>query len=144
MASRETIAGVQAFLESYGAAFARYDAEAAADYYLLPALVASDAEPVALLLMATREICRAGIERVLGWHRKLGVASSRTLGFQVTELSPHLVTLDLYCQLCDASGKGLYDYRGLYTLVAQDGAWRIAAIAHNQIPRLLKRLAEMS
>jgi hypothetical protein len=142
MTSRETIAGVQAFLDSYRAAFEAYDADAAADHFLLPSFITSDAEPVALMPMATHADCRAGIAQVLALHRKLGVASGRVLGFLVIELSPRLATLDLHFEFCDAADAGLYDFRGLYTLVAQDGAWRIAAIAHNQIPRLLARLAE--
>ena len=139
MATRETIAGVIAFLDSYRGAFERYDADAAADHFLLPHFIASDAEPAALLPIATREACRAGIEQALALHRKIGVTTGRMLGFMITELSPRLAALDLHFEFSDAHGMGLYDFRGLYSLVARENGWRIAAIAHNQIPRLLTR-----
>jgi hypothetical protein len=60
----------------------------------------------------------------------------------VTELSPRIANLDLHIELQDAGGHALYDYRGFYALVNQEGAWRISSIVHNQIPRLLAALKQ--
>jgi predicted phosphodiesterase len=135
-------AGVARFFDTYRAAFEAYDTEAIVDHYLLPSYVASDATEVALLAMATREDCREGIERVLARHRELGVVTGRALDYRATELSPRLTVLDLSFEFRNAGNEPLYDFRGCYTLVRQGADWRIAAIAHNQIPRLLARLAE--
>jgi hypothetical protein len=35
----------------------------------------------------------------------------------------------------------LYEFQAVYTLADMRAGWRIAAIAHNQIPRLLKCMA---
>ena len=135
-------AAIMAMLDSYRAGFARSDAAAAAEHYTLPCFVTSDADPVTLLSWATREECRAGIQRVLDWHRELGVASSRTLRQDVIELSPRIASLDLHVELQDADSRGLYDYRGFYALALQNGVWRISSIVHNQIPRLLAALKQ--
>jgi hypothetical protein len=39
------------------------------------------------------------------------------------------------------TGDALYDFEAVYTLAETRTGWRIAAIAHNQIPRLLACIA---
>jgi len=142
MDSNETNAGVQEFFASYRIAFERYDSDAIVDHFIFPSHVVSDAEEVALMPFATKQDCRVGVERVLGWHRELGVGSGRVVDYHVSELSPRLANLHLRFELCDHAQRPLYDFEGFYTLVRTQGSWRIAAIAHNQIPRLLACLAE--
>ena len=137
MTARETIAGVQAFLDSYGAAFDRYDADAVAAHFLLPGHVTVDNPQVALVAMTDIAQCRAGTERVLALHREIGAAASRTIQFRVSALSPRLAVLDLRSEFVDGEGRALYDFEGFYTLAKTPDGWRIAAIAHNQMPRLL-------
>ena len=141
MASTELVAEISAFMDTYSSAFLRFDQDAIADHYVLPVHFVSDAAEVALRTVATEETCRAAVEPVLNWHRKLGVVASRRLRFDVVELSPRMVCLDLAAEFQDSSGAPLYDYRGLYTLVRKDGGWRVATISHNQIPRLLDCLS---
>jgi len=141
MASDETITGVGRFLQAYRAAFQRYDADAVLGHYLFPGHVVSDAETVALMPLAAAADLRAGVERILSWHRRLGVGASHLLRSDLVELSPRLAFLDLEVELQGADGSGLYDYRGVYTMVQADGVWRIAALTHNQVPRLLACLS---
>ena len=140
MVSDKTITGVSQFLQTYRADFQRYDAEAVIGHYLFPGHIVSDADTVALMPLAIEADLRAGVERILDWHRRLGVVSSRLMRSDVIELSPRLASLDLEVELHGADGP-LYDYRGFYTLVLRDGAWRIAALTHNQVPRLLACLS---
>jgi len=39
------------------------------------------------------------------------------------------------------AGEALYDFEAVYTLAETRPGWRIAAIAHTQIPRLLECIA---
>jgi hypothetical protein len=39
------------------------------------------------------------------------------------------------------AGEALHDFEAVYTLAETRPGWRIAAIAHNQIPRLLECIA---
>ena len=141
MAASDAKSGITGFFESYRAAFERYDAASLVDCFVYPSYIVSDAEQVVLIPMGTREDCLVGIEQVLGLHRKLGVASGRYRRFQITELSSRLASLHLQYELHDGAGRTLYDFIGFYTLVFCEGAWRIATISHNQIPRLIDCVA---
>jgi hypothetical protein len=136
-ASEKTQREIEAFFASYGAAYWRYDATSIIAYFAYPCHVVSDAEPVALMPIASEQDCRVGVERVLGWHRAIGAVSSEMSEFIVTELSPQLVSVSLKSDFLDEAGRRLYDFHGIYTLVRAPEAWKVAAISHNQIPRLL-------
>jgi ketosteroid isomerase-like protein len=127
--------------DSYAAAFRAGDLQAISEHFAYPAFFVSDAPEVALLPVPTAEAARTACERVVKWHRDLGVANGRMLDFSVTELSPRLASVSLSNEFQDARGARVYDYQGVYTLVRRGEAWRIATISHNQIPRLLALLS---
>jgi hypothetical protein len=137
MASREVKSDVLEFLDSYGRAFEAFDTEAILTHFLFPCHIVSDADNVALMPLADASETRVGVERVLALHRELGVRSGRRLDLDVIEMSPRMVGLVLRHEFIDAAGRALYDFQGIYTLVKADGRYRIAAISHNQIPRLV-------
>lgn len=108
------------------------------EWFLEPCHFVSDAEEVLLMPLPTREACRAGVERVLNWHREIG-ANGRTIVKQdIIELSSRISCVDIKSEIEDDAGNKLYDFEGVYTFVRVGAAWRIAAITHNQIPRLLR------
>jgi hypothetical protein len=135
------VTAVEQSLKAYMTAFERYEIDTVLGHFVFPCHFVSDGEEVALMPLATEQACRVGIERVFAWHRELGVAGGRVLQQTIVELTPRLHCLDAQIQLEDGSGKTLYDFRGIYTFVRVQDAWRIAAIAHNQIPRLLACLS---
>jgi hypothetical protein len=137
MAAHNTVSGVMEFLASYGKAFAAYDTQAIVDHYAFPCPIVSDSETVALRLFEGPEQCRAGVDYVLSLHREIGVKSSRQLLLGITELSPRLAGMMIRSQLEDDRGKPLYDFQGFYSLARTDSGYKIVAISHNQIPRLL-------
>lgn len=135
--SEKTQREIEDFFASYRAAFDRFDSDSILLHFVYPCHVVSDADPVALIPMAGEHDCRIGVERVLGWHRAIGVVSGEVTEFVATELSPQLVSVSLKKDFHDDGGCRLYDFHGIYTLVQKSDDWKIAAISHNQIPRLL-------
>ena len=141
--SEQIKADIEAMITDYRAAFSRYDLDGILQCYTLPNHFISDAEVVALMPITTADDCRAGVERVLAWHRTIGMASGRLVKLAVTELSPQLAVAYLDVELQDGEGRRLYDYQGFYTAVKTVGGWRIASIAHNQVPRLKACVAQV-
>jgi hypothetical protein len=144
VASGDTVSAVLEFLASYRSAFEAYDADGIVCFYSFPCHVVSDGDRVASLPFEGPAALKPAVERVLQLHRKIGVKSGRLLLLEITELSPRLAGLMLRFEMQDADGAPLYDYQGFYSLVATDDGYRIAAICHNQIPRLLACAALIS
>jgi hypothetical protein len=135
--SGDTVSGVLEFLATYREAFEGYDTEAIVDHYTFPCPIIGDSETIAPVLMKGAEQLRAGVDYVLSLHREIGVKSGQPLLLEITELSPRLAGMMLRSQFRDADGKPLYDFQGFYSLARTEAGYRIAAICHNQIPRLL-------
>jgi hypothetical protein len=142
MKSSETASGVQALIESYLAAFERLDAAAIADHFAYPSHITSDAEVVVLIPITNRQECLAAMDKVVVLHRKLGAPLGRIHDLSILELSPRLVQASLKMEVLDQTASCLYDFEATYSLVKISGAWRIVAISHDQIPRLLGCVAQ--
>ena len=141
--SSEITPGVSTFFASYRAAFERFDAPAVARHFAYPCHVTSDTGTIALSTIASLEEWIGKIERLLGMYRAIGVSSARVLDLAATELSPRLVQAIVHWELHDDAGQLLYDFEAAYTLVEIDGELRIAAIAHDEIPRYRACLARL-
>ena len=137
MAPRDTVSGAMEFLATYSEAFEAYDTKAIVDHYLFPCIIIGDSETIAPLTYKGADQLNAGVDYVLALHREIGVKSAHPLLLEITELSPRLAGMMLRSQFRDAHGKPLYDFQGLYSLARTESGYRIAAISHNQIPRLL-------
>jgi len=133
--SGETTPSVNAFFESYRAAFERFDAPAIVDHFAYPSHVTSDTGETVLMAVAGRQDWIVQIERLIGMYRAIAVSSARMLDVVVTELSPRLVQACVRWGLYDGAGNNLYEFDAIYTLAAINGALRITAISHNEIPR---------
>ena len=145
MASSDTVSAVLEFLASYGSAFEAYDADSIVRFYSFPCHVVSDGDSVvASMPFEGPASLKPAVERVLQLHRRIGVTSGRPVLLEVTELSPRLAGLMLRSEMHGADGVPLYDYQGFYSLVATDDGYRIAAICHNQIPRLMACVARVA
>jgi hypothetical protein len=129
---------VEDALAAYFEAYEQFRIEEILNWFLLPCHVVSDAAEVMQLPLATREACRAGVQRVLDWHRSLGAARSRIVEHVTMELSPRISCVDVKVDVEDGAGLKLYDFEAVYTFVRSGESWRVAAITHNQIPRLLR------
>jgi ketosteroid isomerase-like protein len=139
MTSNETAAAVRALLESYRDAFQRLDAAAIADHFAYPSHIIGD--EVALIQLSNRQDCLAAVEKVVAMHRELEAPSGSIRDLSIVELSPRLTHASLRMEVHGRAGEMLYDFEAAYTLAETRTGWRIAAIAHNQIPRLLECIA---
>ena len=137
MVPHDTMSAVMEFLDSYRTAFESYDTEAIVEHYAFPCAITGDSETIAPILFEGAEQCSAGVNYVLSLHRAIGVTQGQPLLLEITELSPRLAGMMIRYQMQDRRGEPLYDFQGFYSLARTAAGYRIAAICHNQIPRLL-------
>ena len=133
---------VQAFFDTYRETFARYDAAALADLFTFPLQVVGDAEQVTPISIASRDDWLGVLDGLLGAYRTLGVAGGEPLEIDARELTPRLASARVHWELRREDGSAIYDFTGVYTLAAVDGEWRVAAIAHDELPKLTAALSE--
>jgi hypothetical protein len=137
MASQDTVAGVMEFLASYTKAFEAYDTKAIVDHYVFPCTIIGDAETLAPLTFKAPEQLGAGVDYILSLHREIGVRTLQPMLLEITELSPRLAGMMIRTRFRNEHGKALYDFQGFYSLARTEAGFRILAISHNQLPRLL-------
>lgn len=130
------------FFASYRAAFERYDAAAVADHFAFPIHVDSQGGGGAITIDG-REAWIAQVERLFAMYRAIGVATARVLDLRVTEPSPGAPRAAVRWALDDSAGRRLYEFDAAYTLVTAGGGPRIAAIAHDEVPRYRECVARL-
>ncbi len=133
---------VDEFLRSYQQAFGSFDAARIAGHFAYPAHVTSDAQDVVLTSVADAATWTKALERLLGTHRQAKVASARVVERTVAELSPRVCHATVAWSVHDADGRELYRFHATYTLVGHDGSLLVAALAHDELPRLQACLSE--
>ena len=138
----EPAPSVQQFFQSYRRAFEQYDADGIGELFAYPGLVISDDDEVDLTPVAIRREWVRNLEHLLGTYRRIRFASARILELAAAELSPRLHQAVVHWELYDDADRTLYDFQATYTLAEAGGGLRIAAVAHNELPRLRARLAE--
>ncbi len=136
-----TAAEVRAFFDEYRATFARYDAQALAELFAFPFHVVSDTEDITPSSVATRDDWLGVLEGLLGAYRTLGVAAGEPLELDVIELTPRVASVRVAWDLRRADASAIYDFTAIYTLAQIGGAWRVAAIAHDELPKLQAALS---
>ena len=134
-------AEVEAFLDRYRAAFETFDASAIVDRFELPCQVTGDADEVGSTVVATRESWLRQVEQLLAAYRAIGVRSAAILDLQVSELTPRLAVAAVEWRLVDQTRRPIYDFKAAYTLGDFGAGLRIAAISHNETPRLRAAMA---
>lgn len=135
----DDIAAIEAMFESYCTAFERRDANALASHFAFPCHIAGDAARPVLRAFADPAEYTATIATFLDGYRRAGVAQGDILRLAVRHVGPRIARADIRWRVRGATGP-LYDFDAVYTLAKQD-SWRIAAIAHNELPQLQAVLA---
>ena len=135
MPTSDLYSQINAFFDSYRTAFERQDAAVIADLFAYPGHVTSDTGEIVLVPITSRQEWIGKVEQLLGMYRAIGVGSARVLDLTLTEISPRLIMAQIHWALHTAIGERLYDFAAIYTVTKSDGAYRIAAIAHNELPR---------
>ena len=133
----EIRSSVKDFFEGYRVAFERLDAGAIADHFAYPGHVTSDSDQygIGLLPVAEKQQWIGTLQRLLGMYGAVGFASARIRKLATTELSAGLVQAIVHWALHDRAGRLLYEFEAAYTLAKLTGAFRITALAHNEIPQ---------
>lgn len=126
-----------AFFDSYVAAFETMDPAAIAGHFAFPLHMTSEGEPVALTAVPDAETWRGEIARLVSFYGDLGAATAHMIEASSTELSPRVEHVAIHWQLHDADGGDLYDFHAVYTLAEVEGATRVVALAHDELPRAL-------
>lgn len=139
----ETTQSVNAFFDSYRAAFERLDAAAIADQFAYPSHITSDQGEIALAPIASKQDWLGQIKQLLDGYRRIGVRSARVRSLESTELSPRVFQAIVNWELYDDIGRLLYDFQAMYTLAKTSETLHITAISHNEIPRYLECLKRL-
>lgn len=125
---------VNAFFDSYRMAFDRLDSEDIAKHFTYPMQSTLDTGGAVLAAAAGRSDLRGNLDRLLAMYRAMGFGSARVRRLAVAEISPCIVQATVDWELLDRAGARLYTFAATYTLAKIEGALRIAALAHNEIP----------
>ncbi|HMC16751.1 MAG TPA: hypothetical protein VKI18_14030 [Albitalea sp.] len=132
-----------ALFESYRSAFERQDASAIADHYAFPMLSTIDTGKIVVTPVASKAELSAQLERLLTMYRAIGVRSARILTLSSLGFSSRLAQVSIEWEICGGGAEVLYAFQAAYTLALIDGALRITAVTHNEIPRYRECLARL-
>ena len=129
------------FFDSYRQAFERFDVDAIADHFTFPLQVAGDSEPVDLRCVESRDEWLETLTMLIDLYKGFGVTTATVLESTVTTLSDRIAHAAMHWSLRDGSDQEVYDFKGVYTLVAVGGDLRVAAIAHDELGKIMDKLA---
>ncbi len=132
---------VDVFLHSYRTAFEDLDATQVAAHFAFPLHVASDTGEVTFSTVASSADWLSQVERLVDAYRRIGVRSAHPEETGIQAVSPRLVQVRVRWRLRDGAGAEVYEFSTGYTLADVRGGLRIAALAHDELPRLRARLA---
>jgi hypothetical protein len=127
--------GIVAFFESYRRAFEALDSAAIANHFAYPCHMTSDAGHVVLVPITTKDEWTGEIDPLLETYRGIGFVSATVVDLSTSDLSPRVVHAVVHWALHDGAGNLLYDFNAMYTLALIDGAFKITALAHDEILR---------
>jgi hypothetical protein len=129
-------AGLSELFTAYQAAFKARDREALAGFFSYPCLFTSDLGWAVRSRSVAEPAEYHPVAAMVGELYDLAGATGGTpLKTQVTRLSEAIAVVDVHWEIRSASAP-LYDFRAAYTVVRADGAWKICAIAQDELPKL--------
>jgi hypothetical protein len=134
---------IESFIERYRTVFETFSAPAILEQYAFPLQVSGDrGADVTLAVFATKEEWARQIEGLLANYRKLGVQGSQVRSLQPLEVSPALRLARVHWALLGDGDRLIYEFHAAYTLANVGDGFRVAAIAHDEIPRLRAALGK--
>lgn len=132
---------VSDFFDSYRRAFERFDVDAIAGHFTFPLHVAGDSDPVDLRCVASRDEWLETLTMLIDLYKGFEVKTATVLESTIVALSDRIAHATMHWSLRDGLDQEIYDFRGVYTLVAIDGDFRVAAIAHDELGKIMAKLA---
>ncbi len=131
----------EAFIDDYRRTFQSLDAAAITGAFTFPCQVVGDADAVTVATVPTAELWNASIERIVGAFRLLGVTSAAIESLQVVTVTPGAAHAVVRWGLQRADGAPVYSFTASYTVVDTAGGPRVAAIVHDEGPKLAQAVA---
>jgi hypothetical protein len=83
------------------------------------------------MTVGTRQAWAPQIERLVSAYREIGVRSTA-----FGQLTSRLAQVTVRWTLADGKGRSIYDFEASYSLADHGNGMPIAAIKHNEMPRL--------
>jgi hypothetical protein len=133
---------VQAFFDSYRAAFERRDARAIAEHFRFPLHVTGDAGEITVVSVPSVDAWLPQLERLLGAYGSMDVRTAQLLDARITRMSPRLVQAAVCWSLRSSAGTVVYEFDAAYTLAGSGAPLKITAIAHNEQLRAREAVAK--
>lgn len=129
---------VRAFFESYRMAFEGLEPEILAAHFAYPVHLAGDSGQgdVTLSVVPDKAAWVAQLTQLTQMYRAIGVWSIHMRALVTRELSPRLVQAAVTWALIDDAAEDLYVFEVFYTLAHSEGTLRVAALAHDELPKL--------
>lgn len=129
------------FFDSYVAAFERFDGDAVADHFHFPLHVTGHGDPVDVRSVPDRAAWMETLNMLLDVYRGFGVTTAHTLERSTVALSDRVLQVAVHWSLRDGADREVYDFNGVYTLVRDGDTWRVTAVAHDELPKIMERLS---
>ncbi|HEY2750054.1 hypothetical protein [Phenylobacterium sp.] len=128
-------ATVSGFFGGYARAFERFDLDALAKRLAYPCQIMSDAGRVATFSMASAGDYRKRVAPLIDLYRRVGVARGEIADLDVRGVTERTAIARVRWRVHSATAP-LYEFDAAYTLVATLAGWKIAAIIHDELPKL--------
>lgn len=132
------------FFASYRAAFVASDVDVLLEHFAFPVQALSVLDDGVAISVSARDEWARLLGRLIDAYRALAVADAEPLELVVDEPMPEIASARVHWQLRREDRSTVYDFRAVYTLVRVDGRLRIAAIAHDELPRLQQAMAGLA
>jgi len=132
----QVVSALHAFFAVYRATFAHLDRDALMELFAFPVQVVSATDDAAAISVSQRDEWAAVVDGLLGAYRSLGVVDAKPLGLEVMDVAPQVSSARVHWRLRRQDGSTVYDFTAIYTVIKTGGSCRIAAIAHDELPKL--------
>jgi hypothetical protein len=129
-------ADLRTFFDDYRTTFASFDLDALGALFTFPMHVVSATDDEVSVAVYDGDAWPAVLEMLFGAYRGLGVAGAELLAFETSAVSPDVASVRVHWELRRNDGSSVYDFTAVYTVVVVDGALRVTAIAHDELPQL--------
>lgn len=113
-------ASIDAWCQSYVTAFSSYEAEAIGAHWSFPSLIISGGETITF---ATKDAFNRNTNALLGFYRKVGVASAKRSLFDVFAMGQGTVAISAADEMLDQSGAIITGWQSSYVLRQRGSSW---------------------
>lgn len=123
-------------LERYRRGFVSGDVGALVACFTFPLQVVSVGAAEAPITIVQADQWPGVLQGLLGAYRRLGVTDCVRVAVQVTQPMEAVAIVGVQWELRRGAGEPVYDFTAVYTLVLTQGCLQIAAIAHDELPKM--------